>query len=255
MMNIDPGSFTALERGDIKRYPSEIEKVPQRGAAAVAAIRPARYAQVAAEIAAEPAPAQAPEQSEKTFSLWEKASFSFEDVLDIFNPLQHIPIVATLYRNMSGDQIGMAPRVIGGALWGRIGGFVSGVINAVVSWFTGKDIGDHVYAALFGKPVESAGGVAVASAPPVPAAAPAPFVPEAQTVAQPQTIAQPEKTSVVETIAEPTALQSPKKPLTLSSHSLPPVLAAAGRPVIYPYLRAPKREESEEDAPRMRVTA
>ena len=42
------------------------------------------------------------------------------------------------------------PRVIGGALWGRIGGFISGVVNAAVDWFTGKDIGDHIYAALFG---------------------------------------------------------------------------------------------------------
>jgi hypothetical protein len=42
------------------------------------------------------------------------------------------------------------PRVIGGALWGRIGGFVSGVVNVIVDWFTGKDIGDHIYAALFG---------------------------------------------------------------------------------------------------------
>ena len=31
-----------------------------------------------------------------------------------------------------------------------IGGFISGVVNAAVDWFTGKDIGDHIYAALFG---------------------------------------------------------------------------------------------------------
>ena len=254
MMAIDPGSISALERGDIKRYPNEIDKVPQRGAAVSAAIRPARYAEVAAEIRAEPAPAKTPEQSEKAFSLWEKASFSFNDVLDIINPLQHIPIVATLYRNMSGDQIGMAPRVIGGALWGRIGGFVTGVVNAVVSWFTGKDIGDHVYAALFGKPGESAGGVAVASAPPIPAAPPERFVADSQAVALPQTIPQTEKTSAGETVAEPATIESPKTPLTLSSPSLPPALAAAGRPVIYPYLRAPKRDESEDDAPRMRMT-
>src|SRR4030067_1135336 len=59
---------------------------------------------------------------------------------------------------------GRAPRVIGGALWGRIGGFVSGIVNAVVSWFTGKDVGDHIYAALFGKPGESGDGTAVARA-------------------------------------------------------------------------------------------
>jgi hypothetical protein len=86
----------------------------------------------------------------KPFALWEKDGFGFADFIDIINPLQHIPIVATIYRNLSGDQIGAAPRVIGGALWGRIGGFVTGLANAVVEWWSGKDIGDHIYAAIFG---------------------------------------------------------------------------------------------------------
>jgi hypothetical protein len=48
-----------------------------------------------------------------------------------------------------------ASRVTGGALWGRIGGFVTGAVNGVVDWLTGKDIGDHIYSAFFGKPGES----------------------------------------------------------------------------------------------------
>lgn len=91
----------------------------------------------------------------RSFSLWQNGAFSFGDLLDIVNPLQHIPIVATIYRNMSGDALGMGPRMIGGALWGRLGGLVSGVVNAVVEWLTGKDIGDHVYAAFFGDPKSS----------------------------------------------------------------------------------------------------
>ena len=74
----------------------------------------------------------------------------------IFRSLRHI------YRNLSGDQIGAAPRVIGGALWGRIGGFVAGAVNAVVEWWSGKDIGDHIYAAVFGDPKKVEGGTAVA---------------------------------------------------------------------------------------------
>lgn len=88
-------------------------------------------------------------------ALWQNGDFSFADFLDIINPLQHIPIVATIYRHMSGDALGMAPRVIGGALWGRLGGLVAGLVNAVVEWFTGKDIGDHVYAYFFGEPKSS----------------------------------------------------------------------------------------------------
>jgi hypothetical protein len=96
----------------------------------------------------------------KPFSLWEKPEFSFGDFLDIINPLQHIPIVSTIYRNLSGDQIGSAPRVIGGALWGRVGGFVAGVINSVVEWFTGKDIGDHIYSAIWGNGSDAVAQVA-----------------------------------------------------------------------------------------------
>lgn len=102
-----------------------------------------------------------PTNGAKKIALWQDDSFGFGDFIDMINPLQHIPIVATIYRNLSGDQIGMAPRVIGGALWGRIGGFVAGVINSVVEWFTGKDIGDHIYSAIWGK----ADGNAVAQAP------------------------------------------------------------------------------------------
>src|SRR4029079_18865002 len=89
-------------------------------------------------------------RQQRRFNLWENDDFSFGDIVDIINPLQHLPIVATLYRKMTDDKIGLAPRVIGGALWGRIGGLVSGLINAGSEWLTGKDVGDHVYTALFG---------------------------------------------------------------------------------------------------------
>lgn len=88
-------------------------------------------------------------ESANKVSLWENGDFGFGDLLDIINPLQHLPVVSTLYRNLTGDRLGMGPRVIGGALWGRIGGFVAGLANSVVEWFTGKDIGDHIYAFFF----------------------------------------------------------------------------------------------------------
>ncbi len=155
-MNIPP-YLHALERGDLKRYPVEITKVPNREPAAPgAAERESSFTEIAAEVEAAKSnePLRPPQTGQikpsKPFAFWQNGDFSFGDFLDIINPLQHVPIVATLYRNMSGDQIGAVPRVIGGALWGRIGGFVSGLVNAVVDWFTGKDIGDHIYAALFG---------------------------------------------------------------------------------------------------------
>jgi hypothetical protein len=99
----------------------------------------------------------------KPFLLWEtNQGFGFGDFIDIVNPLQHIPIVATIYRKFSGDQIGAASRIIGGALWGRVGGFVAGVANALVEWWSGKDIGDHVYAAVFDSPTKGVKALAVA---------------------------------------------------------------------------------------------
>lgn len=113
------------------------------------------FGEISAEVCAqtEPGPATqiAEEKAAKPVSYWENGDFGFGDFLDTINPLQHLPIVATLYRNMTGDRIGMVPRVVGGALWGRIGGFVSGLLNAVVERFTGKDLGDHVYAFLHDK--------------------------------------------------------------------------------------------------------
>jgi hypothetical protein len=164
----DFGRITALEVRDRKRYPVEAANLPQRGVAPTPERdRLLSFPEVAAKASAERAldPEAAPPVSTvkaKPFTLWEKETFAFRDFIDILNPLQHIPIVATVYRNLTDDKIGAAPRVIGGALWGRIGGLVGGVVNAVMDWFTGKDLGDHVYAAFFGNPKEPASGTLVA---------------------------------------------------------------------------------------------
>src|SRR5690349_12138760 len=50
--------------------------------------------------------------------LWGKDGFSFGALLDAINPLQHIPVVSTIYRAATGDTIGPAPRIMGGALFG-----------------------------------------------------------------------------------------------------------------------------------------
>jgi hypothetical protein len=53
-------------------------------------------------------------------------SFSFGELLDIINPLHHIPIVSNIYRNMTGDEISPVARIAGGALFGgAIGGVTS----------------------------------------------------------------------------------------------------------------------------------
>ena len=48
--------------------------------------------------------------------------FNFKDVLDLINPLHHIPIVGAVYRSLSNDKIAPAIKLAGGALFGGAAG-------------------------------------------------------------------------------------------------------------------------------------
>jgi hypothetical protein len=88
---------------------------------------------------------------------------TFEDFLDLVNPLQHIPIVSTVYRAMTGDKISTGARVLGGALFGGILGLMSAVANAIIVDATGKDIGEHALAVFYGSDDEPESAVASAA--------------------------------------------------------------------------------------------
>lgn len=87
-----------------------------------------------------------PEGGETGF--WGKDGFTFGDLLDLVNPLQHIPGVSTVYRAITGDEIGIGPRLLGGAVLGGVVGFGVSAINAALEYETGKDIGDHALLAM-----------------------------------------------------------------------------------------------------------
>lgn len=72
--------------------------------------------------------------------------FKFSDFLDIINPLQHIPIVSTIYRAVTGDKIEAGARIAGGGLFGGPIGLVASVFSAVVAEATGRDPGEHALA-------------------------------------------------------------------------------------------------------------
>ncbi len=76
---------------------------------------------------------------------------TFFDILDIINPLQHIPIISTLYRAVTGDEIDPVPRIAGGALFGGLIGAVSSLVDVVIEELTGSDIGEHVLALFEGE--------------------------------------------------------------------------------------------------------
>lgn len=71
---------------------------------------------------------------------------TFFDILDMINPLQHIPVISTIYRELTGDEIDPIPEVIGGGIFGGITGAIGSAINVVVKEITGHDIGGHVLA-------------------------------------------------------------------------------------------------------------
>jgi len=76
--------------------------------------------------------------------------FSFHDLLSIVNPLQHFPVVSTIYRTVTGDTIKPFERVAGDTLYGGVWGFVSSVANIAFQQITGKDFGDTALALLEG---------------------------------------------------------------------------------------------------------
>lgn len=109
-----------------------------------------------------------------------QGDMSFWDFLDIINPLQHIPIVSTIYREITGDTIQPSMRIMGDMLYGGVVGGMASIANAVVEQATGQDVGETVMASLgFGDGDHPAASTAVADASGGPAASGSPAEPPA----------------------------------------------------------------------------
>lgn len=94
-------------------------------------------------------------ETTKTADTKEKSAFeSFLSflgaIIDVINPLQHIPVISTIYRNITGDEINPLARVAGDALYGGAIGAAVGIVDVAVESKTGKDIGGNVMAMLTG---------------------------------------------------------------------------------------------------------
>ena len=93
----------------------------------------------------------APETKSIAFNeIWQdkEKGLTFGDVLDIINPLQHIPVVSTIYRMVTGDEIGMGARLAGGALFGGPLGIAAAGIVAGLEEISGGTVEQHI-ASLF----------------------------------------------------------------------------------------------------------
>lgn len=95
--------------------------------------------------------------------LFGEDGLSFGDFLDVINPLQHIPLVSSIYRALTGDEISTGARLAGGTIYGGPLGLIGAVVNEAVEDATGRDVGESALAAMgFGG--EDSAGEAVADA-------------------------------------------------------------------------------------------
>ncbi|MGC2854806.1 hypothetical protein ACM64Y_04970 [Novispirillum sp. DQ9] len=107
---------------------------------------------------------------------------SFWDFLDVINPLQHIPVVSTIYRELTGDQIRAPARIAGGALFGGVIGLAAAAADMALKEASGRDAGEHVMA-LFGGDDDPAGSPKTAPTALAAQEAPADPAPTASTTA------------------------------------------------------------------------
>ena len=112
------------------------------------------------------------------FKIFGTDGFTFLDLVDIVNPLQHIPVIGTLYREMTGDSLDPGSRVIGGTLFLGPFGTVTALTNVLIDDATGKDMGEQVLA-FFEEPGPGRPEVAGTDAKPVAIAAAPTAVPAA----------------------------------------------------------------------------
>ncbi len=86
-----------------------------------------------------------------------EADFSFDDFLDMINPLEHIPVISSVYRAITDEKINPVSRIVGDLMYGGITGVATAVMGAVgaigdsvMEASTGKDATGVVLASLFG---------------------------------------------------------------------------------------------------------
>lgn len=64
----------------------------------------------------------------------------FDELLDIINPLQHLPLIGTAYRALTGDKLDGFAKVAGDALYGGLWGAVGAAADVAYEAVTGKSV-------------------------------------------------------------------------------------------------------------------
>jgi hypothetical protein len=74
----------------------------------------------------------------------------FHHMLDVINPLQHLPVVGTIYRAITGEHIGAVEKIAGDTLYGGLWGAVSSIADVAFEGITGKSFEDTAMAWIKG---------------------------------------------------------------------------------------------------------
>jgi hypothetical protein len=111
---------------------------------------------------ADPYPHVVARDKGETFTEGPVQELTFDDVLDLVNPLQHLPVISTIYRAITGDKIKPAMQIMGDLGYGGPTGFVLSCFQVLFNQISGDDIGGHILSFLDGKDSPK---VAVAPAP------------------------------------------------------------------------------------------
>jgi hypothetical protein len=150
----------------------------------------------------------------KDLTMFAEEEPSFWDVLDVINPLQHIPVVNTLYQELTGDKIGVGARLAGGALFGGPLGLIASAVGCVIEQETGDTLGGHALAMF----KDDAPATAIAQAKPADAASAPPQLAAAPVVTLPEPIstapaAQPVMFTADGMVAAPAPAAAPQAPV------------------------------------------
>lgn len=184
---------------------------------------------------------------------------SFWDFLDVINPLQHIPIINTLYREISGDQIGVAARLAGGTLFGGPIGLAAASANLMLEHQTGEDAGGHLLAMFRGGDDVSEDGPTMLAQAPVPQPQPQPqFQAEADDVPA-DMLAAPEPGSVrpanavMFNVDGPISGPAPASPVAAAAPARPLPLAEVQPARFMPMPARPSEANMKPPPPRITV--
>ncbi|HWU55893.1 MAG TPA: hypothetical protein VN175_10350 [Rhizomicrobium sp.] len=70
----------------------------------------------------------------------------FHHLWDVVNPLQHIPVIGTIYRAVTGEHLDAVEKIAGDTLYGGLWGAVSSIADVAFEGLTGKSFEDTALA-------------------------------------------------------------------------------------------------------------